>query len=168
MNRQSLLKVRRRASQRVRTGFTLVEILIVVIILGILGAIVMANVSRTMGGVYESALKKNLQDLRGAIQRFEMDHGQLPSVATFIDDMTQYSDRAGTTHSVTKTATCDCGPYVLRVPPLPAGSNRGKNAVTDTAGTAGCGWLFDPTTGHISANLVATEVDGAGVAYNTY
>src|SRR5438876_1933964 len=86
----------------VRAAFTLVEILIVVVILGVIATIVIASFNNTTGEANAAALKADLRTIRGAIQVYQAQHGTYPAVATFSDQMTQYSDPLGGT-SATRT-----------------------------------------------------------------
>jgi prepilin-type N-terminal cleavage/methylation domain-containing protein len=64
------------------SGFTLVEILIVVTILGILAAIVFPEYRSHTQQAKESAAKENLQILRSAIERYAIQHnGVAPGYA---------------------------------------------------------------------------------------
>ena len=58
-----------------RRGFTLVEILIVVIILGILAAIVIPQFTNASQNARESSLQSTLQTLRSQIQLYKLQHG---------------------------------------------------------------------------------------------
>ena len=61
-----------------RLGFSLVEILIVVAIIGILAAIVIPEFQQQTQLAKEAAAKENLQILRGAIERYALEHNGVP------------------------------------------------------------------------------------------
>ena len=63
--------------QHVQAGFTLVELLIVVIILSILAAIVIPQFSSSTTDAQEAALDSNLAALRSAIELFKAQHANL-------------------------------------------------------------------------------------------
>jgi len=66
-----------------RKGFTLVEILIVVIILGILAAIVIPQFTNASQNARESSLQSILQTLRSQIELYKLQHGDtLPNLVT--------------------------------------------------------------------------------------
>src|SRR3954462_13179873 len=62
------------ARVRRQTGFTLVEILIVVIILGILVAIVIPQFTNASQDARESSLLSQLQTLRSQIELYKLQH----------------------------------------------------------------------------------------------
>src|SRR5438270_867502 len=87
-----------------RGGFTLVEILIVVVILGILASIVVPKMSGAAMAARENMLRDDLRFLRSQIALYRAQHhdrapgsinGGVPDEATFISQMTAYSDDAG-------------------------------------------------------------------------
>lgn len=140
-------------------GFSLIELVIVVVILGIIGAIAIPRMSRGSEGAAESALKANLQALRGAIDLYAAEHqGSYPATGDFADQLTMYTDAAGTT-SATKTGDFIYGPYLRAIPPLPVGTNQGNTDVAAAPGAA-VGWIYDETQGTIVSNT-GTEGNGS-------
>src|SRR5437868_934720 len=138
-------------------GFTLVEILIVVIILGILASTVVAQFTNVRGSTSAVALKDNLRWMRSAILLYETEHGSYPVLATFQGQMTQFTDLAGNVVA-TKDTTHKFGSYMYALPPLPVGGQAGQSAVTDTTYASGFGWQYDEATGLIHSNTTNTEV----------
>jgi general secretion pathway protein G len=149
-------------------AFTLVEILIVVIILGILATIIIGLFTNSTRDAAANSLRDNLRNMRSQLQLYLAQHGSYPSLATFDAQMTQYTDTDGTT-SATKTSTHIYGPYILQLPPMPVGVEKGKTTITSASSyTTGFGWGYDPTTGGFKANLPDTDVDSDGNKFNTY
>ena len=148
-------------------GFTLVEILIVVIILGILATIIIGLFQNGTKDAAAASLKDNLRNMRSQLQLYVAQHGGYPALANFEQQMTQYTDADGNVSAV-KNATHQYGPYIISMPVLPVGVNKGKSGVTGLTYTAGFGWGYEPTAGIIKANTPDTEVDPDGVAFNTY
>ena len=149
-------------------GFSLLEVVIVVAILAILAAIGIPRMSRGSRGAGDSALRSNLSLLRNAIDLFTAEHnGLFPSVTTFTGQLTSFTDEFGAT-SVTKTVTHVFGPYMRRVPVLTVAAKKGKNGVSVDGAGANDGWVYDPNSGAITPNTTATELDDAGVRYDTY
>src|SRR4029079_6220833 len=97
--------------QRKTQGFTLVESLIVVIILGILAAIVIPQFTNASNDARNNSVQSTLQTLRSQIELFKLQHSDTPpaqTAANFIALMTQYSTTTGTTTTV---AGGPLGPY---------------------------------------------------------
>lgn len=139
-------------------AFTLVELLVVIIIIGILAAVAIPQFGDSSLQAKQSALKENLRMLRSSVEKYHVDHSSVypgliatdrataagaPAAhasvaAAFLAQMTVYSDASGNT-CAEKSASFPYGPYVKRkIPdnPLPAatatGDPDGVNVVTDT------------------------------------
>lgn len=131
-----------------RRGFTLVEILVVVVILGILAAIVVPQFSNAAEDSKSSALKQDMFRIRQQIELYANHHnGGYPTLANFIDQMTLVSDVNGNTAAI-GTAGYNYGPYLPYIP---------RNPFTDTVpigdGAVGTSaWYYDESTGHIAPN----------------
>jgi len=65
----------RRAS---RDGFTLIEILLVVVIIGILAAVAVPNLAGKVGKAQTSAAKSSIAAIESAIDMYEVDNGKFP------------------------------------------------------------------------------------------
>ncbi len=158
-----------------RHAFSLVELVIVIVIMGIIAAIAIPRLSRgarTAGG---SALKGDLAALRNAIELYAAEHdGNYPG-ATIANQLTQFSNITGATTSATKNSGTGVvyGPYLKEFPPLPVGTHKGSAAVEvvttgNPPGATTNGWWYNSATQVIRANLPNTDVDDDGTAYNTY
>jgi len=123
-------------------GFTLVEILIVVIILGILAAIVIPQFTEASDDARASALASDLQTVRAQLELYKMQHsGVYP--ADLVVALTTRTDILG-------AAGTDYGPYMTKFPSNPF--------VTGAAGGevgAGKGWLYTQATGTVTAGDAA-------------
>jgi general secretion pathway protein G len=127
-------------------GFTLVEILIVVIILGILAAIVIPQFTEASDQARDSSLRSDLQTLRSQIELYKVQHLEVyPSEATIKALLTSKTDDTG-------AAGGDFGPYMQSFPKNPYVAE----ALRDTISTAdanpadgSAGWWYDDTTGQI-------------------
>ena len=140
-------------------AFTLVEILIVVVILGILAAIVIPQFTEASTEAKTSSLCTDLQTVRSQIELYKIQHNDVLPVpeaggATW-NKMTQYSDISGNTNAA-KTAVFCYGPYLQKVP-----TNQFSNLETvDVDGTAGDnshGWYLNSTTGDFRADDTAAH-----------
>ena len=62
-----------------RTGFTLIDLMIVVVILGVLAAIVMPLVSRHLDQAEQAAAESTLSSVEKALEIYRMDYNMYPS-----------------------------------------------------------------------------------------
>ena len=159
----------RRWNNQYRRGFSLLELVIVVVILGIIAAIAIPRMSRGSQGASETALKHNLTIIRDALERYRAEHtGQIPAANRIATALVFYSDEAGTVYSATQTTEAYLGPYIRMPPPeLPVGRRKGNKGIAETD-VLGVAWIYDATTGEVRANCDNDEVDSAGTPYNQY
>jgi prepilin-type N-terminal cleavage/methylation domain-containing protein len=163
-NRRSLMHFARRQAQK---GFSLIELVIVVVIIAIIGAIAIPRMSRGAAGAADSALVGSLSVLRSALDLYATEHGgAYPTVANVESALLTYTDDFGNTNAA-KTTTYNYGPYLRKLPPLPVGAKKGKFNIAASDG-ANVGWIYNASTGQLTANCAAGEADSRGVDYNTY
>lgn len=129
---------------RSRKGFTLVEILIVVIILGILAAIVVPQFTEASSDAKLSNLTTNLQSIRAQLELYRLHHnGNYPADVT-----------VGLTSKTTSAGVVDAagayGPYLQQFPANPFIDDAAAAVLTD--GAAGSGWSYTAATGAFVAN----------------
>ncbi len=143
---------------RKRNGFTLVEILIVVIILSILAAIVIPQFSGASEEAKLASLASDLQTIRSQIQLYKAQHnhspaslpGTAPSVS-FKDAMTKYTEKDGTLAATQAPGDGVYGPYLLRIPDNPFNDSNDVSLGAE-AGDGSTGWWYSTTTGAFKAN----------------
>lgn len=146
-------------------GFSLVELVIVIVIIGIISAIAIPRMSRGAAGANDSALTSNLAILRSAIDLYQSDHnGTLPGATTIASQLTMCTDDSGNTNA-TRTPAFPYGPYLRAIPALPVGAKKGLTKIA-AANAADVAWVYNATSGTIQAG--ATESDDSGKAYSAY
>ena len=156
-----------------RKGFTLVEILIVVIILGILAAIVIPQFTEASGEARVSNLMTNLQTIRSQLLLYKMQHdAEAYPGSDFVNQMMQYTNPAGEAQA-TADATHNLGPYLQSIPVNPVSGVNDVRIVsgattTFSAPSAEAGWWFNSTTGEFRADLTTadTHKTADGTQYN--
>lgn len=160
-----------RIVKRKRHGFTLVEVLIVVVILGILAATVLPQFTTATGDAQETSIRQNLQTLRSVIETYKLQHNaNFPAKgstddALFVDQLTKSTDADGTVGDI---GTKPFGPYVLgQFPANPYNNLRTVKVINSAViGEAddSTGWLYSSVTGQIKANTATlTAADGTAI-----
>jgi general secretion pathway protein G len=176
-----------------QSGFTLVELLIVAIILSILAAIIVPQFASTTVDAQEAALRSNVSVMRSALLFYKQEHGEYPgeSAATggtctggtagtgalrsqlaLKEQLTRYSNLQGQTCSLPVTGFA-FGPYIqddnLPINPI---SGIGTVAIVSTgnleitADAAAQGWKYDTLAGKFIVN--DTSLDSQGVPFASY
>jgi general secretion pathway protein G len=136
-----------RNGSRTRTGFTLVEVLMVAVILAILAVVVVPQFSDASTDVKTSALRATLQTVRSQLELYKAQHnGSYPPapVGGVWKEMTQKTNVSGATGG----SDAKYGPYLQTMP---------INPVDDTTDVASAqdgtnGWAYDPSTGVLKSN----------------
>jgi type II secretion system protein G len=121
------------------SGFTLIEVLIVVVIMAVLAAVIIPQFSTSTTDAKQSSLDFDLHTLRSQIEMYRAHAGDFPAVL---------SDLA-------KTTPDGYGPYVDEVPENPFNSSSAEAAVTTVPtgpNSTGEGWLYMKSTGQVWGN----------------
>ena len=140
-------------------GFTLVEILIVVIILGILAAIVIPQFTNASNDARNSSVASTLQTLRGQVELYKIQHADTPpALASMWTNMLFASNTQGTTNA-TVDAAHPLGPYIQAAPINPANGQSGIAAAGAAGGTIG--WAYTVTGSQYT--IKAVDTTGTGV-----
>jgi prepilin-type N-terminal cleavage/methylation domain-containing protein len=150
-------------------GFSLIEILIVVVILAIIGAIVLAQYSGVMAQANQSTIRENLAKIRAQIQIYRNQHSGYPSATDFAAQMTQYTDISGNAVA-TRDGSHPYGPYMERMPVNPVTNYATVRGVSGSfsAPASNAGWWYSEETGEFRADLIDSLVDDHGTPYNRY
>ena len=138
---------------RKNQGFTLVEILIVVVILGILAAIVIPQFSDASTQSKLSSCRSSLQTLRSQISLYKIQHNDAPpALLTFEAQMIAETEpvAAGTAGDASGN---EVGPYIQQIP-----FNPWNQLDTVLAGDTG-GWEYEEATGKIWVGTTGATAD---------
>jgi general secretion pathway protein G len=138
---------------KTKHGFTLVEILVVVVILGILAAVVIPLFSPAATEAKTSRVASDLQVMRAQIGLYKIQHNdQLPGTTagiTFEQAMTEKTDEAGTLNPAGIR-----GPYTPRIPVNPF-NELDTIEIDGALGGGSHGWYYNSTTGAFNADTDA-------------
>ena len=141
---------------RRHSGFTLIEILIVVVIMAVLAATIIPQFTSSTNDAKVSTAKFNLHTLRSQVELYRLHHNQAyPAATNNIEQLTKATDAAGTsTAAGTPDSTHPYGPYIQKIPANPFNGKTTVRADTGTpptvpAGTGADGWIYRASTGEI-------------------
>ncbi|MBQ60639.1 MAG: type II secretion system protein GspG [Gammaproteobacteria bacterium] len=77
-------------------GFTLIEIMVVVVILGVLGALIIPNIIGRPDEARMTAARSDIQQVGNALELYRLDNGQYPStdqgLDALVDEPTGYPE----------------------------------------------------------------------------
>ncbi|MGD0897672.1 MAG: prepilin-type N-terminal cleavage/methylation domain-containing protein [Thermoguttaceae bacterium] len=153
------------AKRNRRSGFTLIEVLIVVVVMAILAGAIIPQLTSSTNDARKSSVKFNLQAMRTQIQVYSTQHNNsFPAFATFLNQMTLPSDINGNTTGT----NLPYGPYIQGgALPINPYNNSGAVVAVATPGTVpttivagGAGWQYDQSNGGFYANNAEAYVAG--------
>jgi len=143
------LQRHRGSAAKRHSGFTLIEVLIVVVIMAVLAATIIPQFSSSANDAKESSAKFNLHSLRSQIELYKLHHAGTPPGAAIINQLTLSTDATGATGAA--GASFPYGPYIQGT--FPANPFNSKSTVrtgaTTPAGSGADGWVYNTTTGEI-------------------
>jgi general secretion pathway protein G len=132
---------------RKQKGFTLIELVVVIMIIGILAAVAAPKLLKTSGAASDSAAKGSLSVVRDAIERYAADNaGAVPTDPTVATFTSKYLRGA--------------------FPKCPVGAKVGDATIKTSAvsppvpeGTPSTGWMYNATSGEFIINSGAATAD---------
>jgi len=162
-------------------AFTLVEILIVVVLLGILAGIVIPAIARSGTSARETTLAMNLNLLRRFVPVYTSHHNEVPpgypngnrnatpTEEAFIEQATLASTYGGQT-AARGTAGYPFGPYLSKIPANPFNARDTIQVLADgdafpAAADDSHGWIYKAATGEIRPDNSGAQ-DGGMAYYN--
>jgi prepilin-type N-terminal cleavage/methylation domain-containing protein len=157
-------------------AFTLVEILIVVVLLGIMAGIVIPAIGRSTSGARETTLAMNINLLRRFIPVYTSHHQEIapgypdgdttaaPTAEAFIDQAVLSSNSVGQT-APRGTVGYPYGPYLSQIPANPFNSKETVRVLADneafpSLADGNHGWMYKPATGEVRPDNIGTHEDG--------
>ncbi len=146
------------SSMKRNGGFTLVELIIVVTILGILAALVIPKFTDASVRAQTAATQDQLRSVRTVLERYKLDHNDsYPDIGDLWGVVTAKTDADGTLN-----AAGDYGPYMKSSPENPF--TNSVTVVAFGAGTATDGWEYDVTETPVINAVGFNEVAGTYTA----
>jgi len=159
-----------------KSGFTLVEILIVVIILGILAAIVIPQFTNASQDARKNSLTSQLQTVRSQLELAKLQHRDTPSPALLTGAAgAQWVELTGKTDD-SYVAGGNFGPYLNGAPVNPLNGKSDVKVLTsgtepafgDTVAATDCGWVyFTPTNKIFATTKQCDQVYNEGTGANS-
>lgn len=154
-----MYKIVDRAKLRGRHGFTLVELLVVIVVLAVLAAIVLPKFMNSSRRSKESAMKSDLKLLRNAVSLFNADTGVYPKALSDLSSTTAPTSATAKGLDATGTEAAYApsdwhGPYIQDLPKDPISGND------YTYSTA------SGSVGKVTSSAASNGLDGT--AYSTW
>ena len=182
MSTQSHSSYKQMSARSGKSGFTLIEILIVVVLLGIMAAMVIPKFSNAAAESRESMLLENLRILKAQIGVYRAQHWDVapgypdgdtsnnPTEADFVAQLTLYTDEDGVTNGV-ETDRFKYGPYMREIPDNPINGLPTVEVINDGGVLPGVGddshgWIYRPED--LTVLNDASGTDSHGEDYYNY
>jgi general secretion pathway protein G len=157
-------------------AFTLIEILVVVVLLGILAIVVLPLVAGSSISAKESALATDLNMLRRFVLIYKTQHlevgpgypdgdtTQAPTEQAFLDQMTLSSNPAGQTAAV-GTLGFERGPYMMKIPVNPLNHLNTVQILGDADSFPANadnshGWIYKAATSEVRSDSIGSNESG--------
>lgn len=158
-----------------RRSFSLIELVIVVVIIGLITAIAMPRFSRATASATEAYLSSTISTVRQAIELYYAEHDRYPgynpvngspSDTMFVMQLLEYSDFEGNTQASLGSPFI-YGPYLR--PPFPKNPFNELDTVKvlaqagDPVAAGSSGWVAVLSNGDFRINATQADFDDFGV-----
>jgi general secretion pathway protein G len=153
--------------EKIIRGFSLVELIIIVAILGIMAAIIVPQFQMKSTEAKGAVAKDSLRILRSAIELYTAQHGGIPP--GYKDDDLQETPTYEAFNG--QLVVGAGGNYLKKMPKNPFNelqnvSMVGNSETFPANPVAGCGWVYQPATKTIRLSWPGSDADG--IAYYNY
>lgn len=150
-----------RATGRRRIGFTLIELVIVVVIIGVVAAIAIPSLSSGAERAGDAALRADSRELQSAVDRYAADHqGRGPNINPDGSSADQDTLKARLTSKSDEDGAINdsglYGSYLLRVPLNPRTTCPMIN-VGPWSDNTDCSWRLDPDSLRVRPDHTGAE-----------
>ena len=142
---------------RRRSGFTLVELLIVVATLAVLAGIIIPQFGSSVADARRSAALADVHQLTTAIEYYKMQHDGLAPDDLTGNTLAQLTERTDYDGNIGTGGAFPLGPYLASgIPPNPFNDSREVTLAPAVPPSqqeleGAVGWLYDPESGQIWA-----------------
>ena len=155
-----------------RRGFTLIELMIVIIVIAILALIVIPRLAGASMRAKESSMESNMQTIRTAVANFNADCGVYPTSLADLLVTSSPSYVISTTWKGPYLNTagypiCHTGSALPQNPVVYSSALTGETATApSSATTPAANWYYQSASGIVLPGILGNTHDGSNTAYS--
>ena len=155
-----------------RRGFTLIELMIVIIVIAILALIVIPRLAGASMRAKESTMQSNMQTIRNAVANFNADCGTYPTslsdlLVTSAPSYVVSSAWKGPYLNSTGYPICATGSALPQNPVVYSSSLTGETATAPSSSTTpAANWYYQSASGVVLPGVLGTTHDGSSTPYS--